>query len=73
MSSELNVVQLPPPSRGNTVENLLSRAEDRALTDGLVLGYDGDGDFVYLSSAMTRAEALYLVELARNRIMGLAE
>jgi hypothetical protein len=68
----MNVVSLPAPERGSTVEDLLSRAVDRDLTDALVLGYDTDGDFVYLSSAMTRAEALYLVELARNRIMGLS-
>ena len=68
----MNVVSLPAPERGSTVEDLLGRAVDRDLTDALVLGYDDDGDFVYLSSAMTRAEALYLVELARNRIMGLS-
>jgi hypothetical protein len=73
MTPELNVVPLPAPERGNTVENLLGRAADRKLTDALVLGYDADGDFIYLSSAMTRAEALYLVEMARNRIMGVGE
>lgn len=73
MGAELNVISMPVPERGNTVDNLLGRAEARDLTDALVLGYDGDGDFTYLSSAMTRAEALYLVELARDRIMGRTE
>jgi hypothetical protein len=66
----MNIVSLPTPERGNTVDDLLTRAADHTLTDALVLGYDENGDFVYLSSSMTRGEALYLVEMARNRIMG---
>jgi hypothetical protein len=70
MSADLKVVPLNPPDRrGGTVSNALERAAARGLTDVLVIGYDEDGDLVYVSSAMTSAEALWMVERARKRIL----
>jgi hypothetical protein len=38
-------------------------------TDTLVLGYDEDGELIVRSSRMSRAEALFMLEKARDWVM----
>lgn len=49
------------------VDSLQHRKGD--LTDVLIIGYDTDGDFFTRSSHMTRAEALWLLEKAREWVL----
>lgn len=56
-----------PPGR------VLQRADAAGLTKVLVLGYDADGDFFFASSSPDGGDVLWLLELARIRLMALAE
>lgn len=67
-----NVIALPASVNFNAEQALLSALEFcRAdnLQDVLVIGYDADGDLVVRSSRMTRAEAVFMVEKAREWAM----
>lgn len=44
--------------------------EASELVDGMLIGYDADGDLVVLSSAMSRRDALWMLEMAKNYTMG---
>lgn len=49
-----------------TAEQALAEAQARDLEDVLVLGSTEEGHLVLLSSRMSRAEALWLIEKARE-------
>lgn len=63
-----NVVHFPP-SETMTPEQTLATAAKIELTDVLILGYDSDDNFNILSSCMSRAESLFLVEASKEWIM----
>jgi hypothetical protein len=62
------VVELPA-STSFKPEQALHSALQLDLTDVLTIGYDADGVLAVRSSQMTRADALFLVEQAREWVM----
>jgi len=67
-----NVIALPASVNFNPEQALLSALEfcrKDNLQDVLVLGYDADGDLIVRSSRMTRAEAVFMAEKAKNWAM----
>lgn len=63
-----NVVHFPPSETMNP-EQALATAAKIEFSDVLILGYDSDGNFNILSSHMSRAESLFLVEASKEWIM----
>lgn len=59
-----------PPSSNFTPDQALQSAKDMGLQDVLILGYDKDGHFFTRSSCITKAEGVFLLELARDHVMG---
>jgi hypothetical protein len=59
-----------PPSTTFTVDQALDDVKQMQLTDVLILGYDEDDALIVRSSRMTRAEALFLIELGKIHTMG---
>ena len=63
-----NVISLPA-SENFKPEQALASASSLGLTDVLVVGYDADGVLAVRSSHMSRAEALFLLEQAKQWAM----
>jgi hypothetical protein len=61
-----NVTFLPPSENYNVEQALNSALNIGSLTDILIVGYDEDGDLFIRSSYMTRAEAVFLLEKAKQ-------
>ena len=53
-----------------TPEQALESAMRLNLTEVVVLGYDNEGELRVRSSKMTRAEALFLIELGKKHALG---
>jgi len=67
-----NVVALPASATMSAEQALLSALEftrENNLTDVLIAGYDADGVLIVRSSRMTRAEALFMLEKAKEWAM----
>ena len=62
-----------PPSENMTptmaTQAMLTRCELGEVTDVLMVGYDSTNDFISFSSRMTRADALFLLEKAKDWVM----
>lgn len=67
MSAEIKHL---PPSSHMSVEQALESAKDAGICSVLVIGESEEGTLITRSSKLTRAEALWLVELARDNILG---
>lgn len=63
-----NVISLPATTTYQP-EQALDSAKSLYLTDVLVIGYDCDNELLIRSSAMTRADALFLLEKAKEWTM----
>jgi len=59
-----------PPSTTFTVDQALDDTKQMRLNDVLILGYDNDDVLFVRSSRMTKAEALFLIELGKMHTMG---
>ena len=59
-----NIIRMPVHSTSLTSEQALHTALMDKLADVVIIGYDSDGEFVILSSKLTRAEALFLLTKA---------
>lgn len=66
---EAKVVELGPHC-DMTPEEALAVASRKRWQDVVVCGFDEDGDFVSLSSNMTREEALWMAEHLKLHAMG---
>ena len=64
-----NVIALPASVNYTPEQALQSAAQFSALQDVLIVGYDADGCLLVRSSKMTRAEALFLLEKAKQWAM----
>jgi len=60
-----NVIALPA-STTYTPEQALQSALNESLTDVLIIGYDNDGELVIRSSKMSRMDALWMTEKAKE-------
>lgn len=60
-----SVIKLPA-SNHYTAEQALASSIQTTLTDVLIIGYDDAGDLFVRSSKMTRAEALFMLEQAKD-------
>lgn len=68
-----NVVALPASATMTAEQALLSALEFTRtdnLTDVLITGYDAEGVLIVRSSRMNRAEALWMLEKAKEWAMG---
>lgn len=59
-----------PPSASYTPEMALQSVASHNVSDVLIVGYDQDGDLVVRSSRMSKADALFLLEKAKEWVMG---
>ena len=68
-----NVIALPA-SESFTPEQALKSALEFVrgdnLTDVLVIGYDADGDLLIRSSKMSRCDAVFMIEKAKQWALG---
>ena len=60
-----NVIALPA-SISYTPEQALQSALNESLTDVLIIGYDNEGELVIRSSKMSRMDALWMTEKAKE-------
>ena len=51
------------------VERVLSSAQEKGLESAVVIGWDADGDFYFASSVSDGAETLWLLEIAKKRLL----
>jgi len=63
-----NVISLPA-STNYTAEQAIASASEMPLADVLIVGYDVDDALYVRSSRMTRAEALFLLEKAKEWVL----
>lgn len=50
-------------------ERVLQRAIDEPITDVVVLGWDKDGDFYFASSKADGGDVLWLLEIAKGKLL----
>ena len=65
-----NIVALPASVNFTPEQALQSAMQFENLQDVLIVGYDADGDLLVRSSRMSRADALFLLEKAKEWAMG---
>ena len=62
-----NVISLPASTNYSAEQALQSALDfDPPLSDALIVGYDADGVLFVRSSRMSRAEAVFLLEQAKE-------
>lgn len=66
--NNMKVIALPA-STNFTPDQALNSALSLGMADALIVGYDEDGVLVVRSSRMTCAEAVFLLEKAKNWAM----
>jgi len=66
MAADLHVLA---PRDNRTVESALGGAQSDNLVELLAIGTDVDGEFVYRDSGLSRRDALWLIEKAREWVM----
>jgi hypothetical protein len=62
------ITSLPMPS-----EKLLTKALENGVTNVVILGYDPDGDFYFASSDADGGDVLWLLDIAKKRLLETAE
>jgi hypothetical protein len=62
------ITSLPMPS-----DKLLTKALENGVTNVVILGYDPDGDFYFASSDADGGDVLWLLEIAKKRLLETAE
>ena len=65
-----NIVALPASVNFTPEQALQSAMQFKSLQDVLIVGYDADGDLLVRSSRMSRADAVFLLEKAKEWAMG---
>ena len=58
-----------PLSQNYTVDQALAAAKNKNLTDVMIVGYDSDGHLINISSRMTRRDALWMIENAKDNCL----
>jgi hypothetical protein len=61
------IIEAFDPHGSMTVEQALGCAKD--LQDVLILGHDQEGNLVILSSKISNAETIWLIEVAKKQIL----
>lgn len=59
-------LNLPP-------ERVLEAALEETLSEVVIVGYDEEGDFYFASSQADGGDVLWLLELAKQKLMRIAE
>ena len=66
----MTVVPFSGPTRLDTpAARVLTTASDASLQTAIVIGWDSTGEFYFASSAADGAEVLWLIELAKIKLM----
>ena len=55
------------------VSRVLKAAREAKLSEAVVIGYDKDGDFFFAGSKADGAQALWLLELAKKKLMDIGD
>lgn len=55
------------------VERIINGASKAGLTEVIVIGFDADGEFYFAANKASGADALWLLETAKRRLMALAD
>jgi hypothetical protein len=50
-------------------ERILRKAQDADLSTAVVIGWDADGDFYFASTAADGGDVLWLLELAKKKLL----
>tara|TARA_R110002096_G_scaffold172484_7_gene346189 strand:- start:1969 stop:2208 length:240 start_codon:yes stop_codon:yes gene_type:complete len=58
-----------PLSANYTVDQALAAAKNKKLTDVLMVGYNADGELICIGSRMTRRDALWMIEHAKDNAL----
>jgi hypothetical protein len=70
--NNIEVLRFPPTEHMTpemALQAVLTRCQLGEVTDVLIVGYDTDNDFISFSSKMTRADAVWLLEKAKQWAM----
>jgi len=62
-----NVTKLDIPP-----ERILNKALENGITDVIVIGYDKDGDFYFASCQADGGSVLWLLEMAKRKLIDVA-
>jgi len=62
----VTILDLPP-------EKIITRAEQESFENVLIIGWRDDGSFYFSSSAADDGDVLYLLELAKKKLMEIAD
>ncbi len=54
-------------------ERILQRSIDSKLADAVVVGFDSEGDFYFCSSAADAGTVIYLLELAKKKLLEIGD
>lgn len=69
-----NVIMFSGTVPGDYDANLiLELAARQKLTSAIVIGYDADGDFMFTSSMGSGPECLWLIEMAKKKLLEAGE
>ena len=69
-----NVVDLPVITTLDIPsERVLNSASKRGMDDVVVIGYDNDGEFYFASNKADRGTVIWLLELAKKKLLELDE
>lgn len=60
---------ISPGNAKRTVEQAITDAQQAGLTDVLIIGWNDEGRLVTRSSHLTRAQAVFLIEIAKLDII----
>lgn len=53
-------------------ERILNKALEQGITDVIVIGYDKDGDFYFASCQADGGSVLWLLEMAKRKLIDVA-
>lgn len=69
-----NIVNLPVVTRLDLPpERIIEAAAEAGLTDIIVIGWKDDGDFYFAGNMADGGDALWLLEMAKRKLMEAAE
>lgn len=72
MSDDDNVTYLNQPTRLKIpVERVIKRASEAEMQDVIIIGWDKDGELYFASSEPDGGTVLWLIELAKKKLLEL--
>lgn len=63
-----NILKLVQPTEPTPCDDVLREASDVKMTEIVIVGYDGNGEFYYNASMAGAPEAIYLLQRAIHKM-----